>query len=195
MINKIILASRSEVRKKILNHNGISCEVIPADIDENQVKESLFEEKATPEIISKNLAELKANKVSGKKPNEIILGADSVIDLNGELISKPTSRQEALTILQKLNGQKHQLISSVCISKNGSMIWNFTDASSLTMKQLNLDEIKSYLLKIRDKELYAYGVYQIEADGRSLFSKIEGDEDTIMGLPVKQIKEYLNIIK
>ena len=195
MINKIILASRSEVRKKILNHNGISCEVIPADIDENQVKESLFEEKATPEIISKNLAELKANKVSGKKPNEIILGADSVIDLNGELISKPTSRKEALTILQKLNGQKHQLISSVCISKNGSMIWNFTDASSLTMKQLNLDEIKSYLLKIRDKELYAYGVYQIEADGRSLFSKIEGDEDTIMGLPVKQIKEYLNIIK
>ena len=192
MINKIILASKSEVRKKILNHNGISCEVIPANIDENQVKESLFKEKATPEIISKNLAELKANKVSGKKPNEIILGADSVIDLNGELISKPTNRKEALTILQKLNGQKHQLISSVCISKNGSMIWNFTDASSLTMKQLNLDEIKSYLLKIRDKELYAYGVYQIEADWRSLFSKIEGDEDTIMGLPVKQIKKYLS---
>ena len=195
MINKIILASRSEVRKKILNQNGISCEVIPADIDENQVKESLFEEKATPEIISKNLAELKANKVSGKKPNEIILGADSVIDLNGELISKPTNRKEALTILQKLNGQKHQLISSVCISKNGSMIWNFTDASTLTMKQLNLDEIKSYLTKIKDKELYAYGVYQIEADGSFLFSKIEGDEDTIMGLPVKQIKEYLNTIK
>ena len=195
MINKIILASRSEVRKKILNQNGISCEVIPADIDENQVKESLFEEKATPEIISKNLAELKANKVSRKKPNEIILGADSVIDLNGELISKPTSRQEALTILQKLNGQKHQLISSVCISKNGSMIWNFTDASSLTMKQLNLDEIKSYLLKIKDKELYAYGVYQIEADGKSLFLKIEGDENTIMGLPIKQIKEYLNTLK
>ena len=195
MINKIILASKSEVRKKILNQNGINCEVIPADIDEDQVKESLFEEKATPEIISKNLAELKANKVSGKKPNEIILGADSVIDLNGELISKPTSRQEALTILQKLNGQKHQLISSVCISKNGSMIWNFTDVSTLTMKQLNLDEIKSYLAKIKDKELYAYGVYQIEADGRSLFSKIEGDEDTIMGLPVKQIKEYLNTIK
>ena len=195
MINKIILASRSEVRKKILNQNGISCEVIPADINENQVKESLFEEKATPEIISKNLAELKANKVSGKKPNEIILGADSVIDLNGELISKPTNRKEALTILQKLNGQKHQLISSVCISKNGSMIWNFTDASTLTMKQLNLDEIKSYLTKIKDKELYAYGVYQIEADGSFLFSKIEGDEDTIMGLPVKQIKEYLNTIK
>jgi len=195
MINKIILASRSEVRKKILNQNGINCEVIPADIDENQVKESLFEEKATPEIISKNLAELKANKVSEKKPNEIVLGADSVIDLNGELISKPTNRKEALTILQKLNGQKHQLISSVCISKNGSMIWNFTDASTLTMKQLNLDEIKSYLAKIRDKELYDYGVYQIEADGRSLFSKIEGDEDTIMGLPVKQIKEYLNTLK
>ena len=194
MINKIILASRSEVRKKILNQNGINCEVIPADIDENQVKESLFEEKATPEIISKNLAELKANKVSEKKPNEIILGADSVLDLNGELISKPTNRKEALTILQKLNGQKHQLISSVCISKNGSMVWNFTDASTLTMKQLNLDEIKSYLTKIKDKELYAYGVYQIEADGRSLFSKIEGDENTIMGLPVKQIKEYLNTL-
>ena len=195
MINKIILASRSEVRKKILNQNGINCEVIPADIDENQVKESLFEEKATPEIISKNLAELKANKVSEKKPNEIILGADSVLDLNGELISKPTNKKEALTILQKLNGQKHQLISSVCISKNGSMIWNFTDASTLTMKQLNLDEIKSYLVKIKDKELYAYGVYQIEADGKFLFSKIEGDEDTIMGLPVKQIKEYLNTLK
>ena len=195
MINKIILASRSEVRKKILNQNGINCEVIPANIDENQVKESLFEEKATPEIISKNLAELKANKVSEKKPNEIILGADSVLDLNGELISKPTNKKEALTILQKLNGQKHQLISSVCISKNGSMVWNFTDASTLTMKKLNLDGIKSYLTKIKDKELYAYGVYQIEAGGRFLFSKIEGDEDTIMGLPVKQIKEYLNTLK
>ena len=195
MINKIILASRSEVRKKILNQNGISCEVIPADIDENQVKESLIEEKATPEIISKNLAELKANKISKKNPNEIILGADSVIDLNGELISKPTNRKEAFNILEKLNGQKHQLISSVCISKNGSMIWNFTDASTLTMKQLNSDEIKSYLARIRDKELYAYGVYQIEADGRSLFSKIEGDEDTIMALPVKQIKEYLSTLK
>ena len=195
MINKIILASRSGVRKKILNQNGIICEVIPADIDENQVKESLIEEKATPELISKNLAELKANKVSGKKPNEIILGADSVIDLKGELISKPTSREEALKILQKLNGKKHQLISSVCISKNGSMIWNFTDTSTLTMKQLNLDEIKSYLLKIRDKELFAYGVYQIEADGKSLFSKIEGDENTIMGLPINQIKEYLNTLK
>jgi len=195
MINNIILASKSEVRKKILEENNIKCEIIPSNIDEDLIKKSLFEEKATPEIISKNLAELKANKVSEKKPNEIILGADSVLDLNGELISKPTNRKEALTILQKLNGQKHQLISSVCISKNGSMIWNSTDASTLTMKQLNLDEIKSYLAKIRDKELYAYGVYQIEADGRFLFSKIEGDEDTIMGLPVKQIKEYLNTLK
>ena len=195
MINKIILASKSKVRKKILEKNGINCEVIPANVDEDQVKESLIKEKATPKIISKNLAELKANKISEKKPNELVLGADSVIDLNGELISKPTNREEALAILQKLNGQKHQLISSVCISKNGSMIWNFTDASTLTMKQLNLDEIKSYLLKIRDKELFAYGVYQIEADGRSLFSKIEGDKNTIMGLPVKQIKEYLNTIK
>ena len=195
MTNKIILASRSAVRKKILNKSSINCEVMPANVYEDQVKESLIKEKATPEMISKNLAELKANKVSEKKPNELVLGADSVVDLNGELISKPTNRKEALAILQKLNGQKHQLISSVCISKNGSMIWNFTDASTLTMKQLNLDEIKSYLAKIRDKELYAYGVYQIEADGKSLFSKIEGNEDTIMGLPVKQIKEYLNTIK
>ena len=195
MINKIVLASGSGVRKKILNQNGINHEVMPANIDENQIKESLLKEKATPEIISKNLAELKANKISEKKPNKIVLGADSVIDLNGELISKPTNREEALEILKKLNGQRHQLISSVCISKNGSMIWNFTDASTLTMKQLNLDEIKSYLTKIKDKELYAYGVYQIEADGRSLFSKIVGDEDTIMGLPVKQIKEYLSKLK
>jgi len=192
MINKIILASKSKVRKKILEKNGINCEVIPANVDEDQVKESLIKEKATPKVISKNLAELKANKVSEKKPNELVLGADSVVDLNGELISKPTNREEALAILQKLNGQKHQLISSVCISKNGFMIWNFTDASELTMKKLNLNEIKSYLKKIQDRELYAYGVYQIEADGRSLFSKIEGDEDTIMGLPVKQIKEYLS---
>ena len=196
MINKIILASKSGVRKKILNDNGIDCEVLPANVDEDQVKESLLlKEETTPELISKNLAELKANKVSEKKPDELVLGADSVINLNGELISKPTNRQEAFSILQKLNGQKHQLISSVCISKNGAMIWNSTDASTLTMKQLNSDEIKLYLKKIRDKELYAYGVYQIEADGRSLFSKIEGDEDTIMGLPVKQIKEYLNTIK
>ena len=195
MINKIILASRSGVRKKILNQNGINCEVLPANVDEDQVKESLLKEKASPEIISKNLAELKANKVSEKKTGELVLGADSVIDLNGELISKPTKRQEAFNILKKLNGQRHQLISSVCVSKNGSMIWNFTDASTLTMKKLNLDEIKSYLEKIRDKELYAYGVYQIEANGRSLFSKIEGDKDTIMGLPVKQIKEYLSALK
>ena len=195
MINNIILASKSGVRKKILNENDISCEVVPANIDEDQIKESLLKEKASPEIISKNLAELKANKVSEKKPDELVLGADSVIDLNGKLISKPTKREEAFDILQKLNGQKHQLISSVCISKNGSMIWNFTDASTLTMKQLNSDEIKSYLAKIRDKELYAYGVYQIEADGRSLFSKIKGDENTIMGLPVKQIKEYLSTLK
>ena len=194
MTNKIILASRSAVRKKILNKSSINCEVMPANVYEDQIKESLIKEKATPEMISKNLAELKANKVSEKKPNELVLGADSVVDLNGELISKPTNRKEALAILQKLNGQKHQLISSVCISKNGSMIWNFTDTSTLTMKQLNLNEIKSYLAKIRDKELYAYGVYQIEADGKSLFSKIEGNEDTIMGLPVKQIKEYLNTL-
>jgi len=195
MINKIILASKSEIRKKILDKNGINCEVIPANVDEDEVKESLLQEKATPEIISKNLAELKANKVSKKKHDYLVLGADSVIDLNGELISKPTNRNEALDILEKLNGQKHQLISSVCISKNGSMIWNSTDASTLTMKQLNLDEIKSYLSKIKDKELYAYGVYQIEAGGRFLFSNIEGDEDTIMGLPVKQIKEYLITLK
>ena len=191
MIQKIILASKSKVRKKILNQNNINCEMVPANVDEEQIKESLLKKNATPRIISKNLAELKANKISEKKPNELVLGADSVIDLNGKLISKPTNRDEALDILQKLSGQKHQLISSVCISKNGSMIWNFTDASTLIMKQLNSDEIKSYLTKIKDKELYAYGVYQIEADGRSLFSKIEGDEDTIMGLPVKKIKEYL----
>ena len=195
MIKNIILASESEIRKKILEKNGIKCRVIPAKIDENQIKESLIEANATPELISKNLAELKANKISDKKHDELVLGADSVIDLNSQLISKPKNREDAIKILQKLNGQKHQLISSVCISKNGSMIWNFTDASTLTMKQLNSDEIKSYLARIRDKELYAYGVYQIEADGRSLFSKIEGDEDTIMGLPVKQIKEYLSILK
>ena len=195
MINNIILASSSEVRKKILNKNGINCEVIAANINEDQIKRSLLEEKATPEIISKNLAELKANKVSEKKNDYLVIGADSVIDLNGELISKPTNRDEAISILKKLNGQKHQLISSVCISKNGAMIWNCTDASTLTMKQLNSGEIKSYLTKIKDKELYAYGVYQIESEGRSLFSKIVGDEDTIMGLPFKQIREYLNTIK
>ena len=195
MIKNVILASRSGIRKKILENNGIKCEVIPAKINEDQIKESLLEINATPELISKNLAELKAKKISEKKHGELVLGADSVIDLNGELISKPTNREEAIKILRKLNGQKHQLISSVCISKNGSMIWNSTDASTLTMKQLNLDEIKSYLAKIGDKELYAYGVYQIEAEGRSLFSKIEGDEDSIMGLPIKQIKEYLNTLE
>ena len=195
MIKNIILASGSGIRKKILENHGIKCEVIPAKINENQIKESLLETNTTPELISKNLAELKANKISEKKHGELVLGADSVIDLNGELVSKPTNREEAFKILRKLNGQKHQLISSVCISKNGSMIWNFTDASTLTMKQLNLDEIKSYLAKIGDKELYAYGVYQIEAEGRSLFLKIEGNEDSIMGLPIKQIKEYLNTIK
>ena len=192
---KIVLASKSEVRKKILNSHKINCNVLPANIDEDQVKESMIGKKATPELISKNLAELKANKISLKTPDELVLGADSVIDLEGKLISKPKTREEAIEILKKLNGKKHQLISSVCISKNGSMIWNYTDASTLTMKKLNLDEIKSYLDKIKDEILYAYGVYQIEADGRSLFSKIEGDEDTIMGLPVKQIKEYLNQFK
>jgi len=195
MSKKIILASKSGVRKKILAQNNIICEVIPANIDEDLIKESLLKEKATPKIISKNLAEVKANKVSQKKPEELVLGADSVIDLDGELISKPTSREEAINILKKLNGKKHKLISSVCISKNGSMIWNVTDESTLTMKELNLDEIKLYLTKIRDRELYDYGVYQIEADGRSLFSKIEGEEDSIMGLPVKQIKEYLNRVR
>ncbi len=191
---KIILASKSEVRKKILDQNGIRCEVVPANINEELIKDSLLKEKASPEIISKNLAELKANKISEKKHNYLVLGADSVIDLKGELISKPKSRDEAFAILKKLNGQKHQLISSVCISKNGAMIWNFTDASTLIMKQLNSDEIQLYLTKIKDKELYAYGVYQIESDGKSLFLKIEGDEETIMGLPIKQIKEYLNTI-
>ena len=195
MNKKIILASKSEVRKKILDQNNIIAEVMPANVDEDSIKESMLEEKATPEIISKNLAELKANKVSEKIPDLLVLGADSVIDLEGNLISKPKDRDEALSILKKLNGKKHRLISSVCISKNGSMIWNFTDSSLLTMKQLNLDQIKSYLSRIKDKELYAYGVYQIEADGKSLFSKIEGDEDTIMGLPVKQIKEYLKNFK
>ena len=195
MIDKIILASKSGVRKKILDENYINCEVIPSNVDEDQIKESLLKEKASPSIISKNLAELKANKVSKKIQNILVLGADSVIDLNGELISKPENREEALNILKKLNGQKHHLISSVCISKNGSMIWNFTDSSTLTMKKLNLDKIKSYLEKIKDKELFAYGVYQIEANGRSLFSNIEGDENTIMGLPIKKIKEYLKNYK
>ena len=189
---KIILASKSGVRKEILNKNGIDCEVLPSNINEDEVKKSLISTGANPLLISKNLAELKSNKISSKSPDQIVLGADSVIDLEGELISKPTSREEALQILQKLNGKKHQLISSVCISKNGSMIWNHTDAATLTMKKLNLDQIKSYLKKVDDIKLYAYGVYQIEDGGKNLFSKIEGDEDTIMGLPVKKIKEYLN---
>ena len=191
---KIILASKSGVRKEILRKNKIDCDVEPSNVDEDEVKISMINESATPTLISKNLAELKANKVSNKNPDKIVLGADSVIDLEGELISKPKSRQEAFEILKKLNGKRHQLISSVCISKNGSMIWNYTDASSLTMKKVNLDQIKSYLKKVDDEKLYAYGVYQIEAGGRDLFSKIEGDEDTIMGLPVKKIKEYLNNI-
>ena len=191
MIKNIILASNSVVRKKILEKNGIKCEIILAKINEDQIKESLLETSATPELISKNLAELKANKISEKKHDELVLGADSVIDLNGELVSKPINRKEAFNTLQKLNGQKHHLISSVCISKNGSMIWNHTDKADLTMKQMTDKELKSYLKKIKDKALYAYNVYQIEGEGRSLFSKIEGDENTIMGLPIKQIKEYL----
>ena len=195
MFEKIILASKSKVRKKILEENGINCIVEPANIDEDLVKDSLLKEGALPTIVSKNLAELKANKVSQKKNGELVLGADSIIDLNSKIISKPSNRNEALAILKKLNGQKHHLISSVCISKNGSMIWNYTDKAELTMKQMRSDELRLYLAKISDEELYAYNVYQIEGEGRSLFSKIEGDEDTIMGLPIKQIKKYLNTIK
>ena len=189
---KIILASKSEVRKKILEENNIFCEAVPSNVDEDMVKKSLENEKANPELISKNLAELKANKVSEKKNNEMVLGADSVIDLNGELISKPVNRKEALNILKKLNGKKHRLISSVCISKNGSMIWNYTESAELTMKHMNIEDLQLYLSKIKDKELYAYNVYQIEGEGRNLFSKIEGDENTIMGLPIKKIKNYLS---
>ena len=195
MIKIIILASKSKVRKKILEENGINCVVEPANIDEDLVKDSLIKEGALPAIVSKNLAELKANKISQKKNGELVLGADSIIDLNNKIISKPSNRNEALAILKKLSGQKHYLISSVCISKNGSMIWNYTDKAELTMKQMSIDELKSYLEKIRDEELYAYNVYQIEGEGRSLFSKTEGDKDTIMGLPIKQIKKYLNTIK
>ena len=195
MLTNIILASKSEVRKSILNKNNLNCIVEPSNVDEDIIKESLLKEEASPEIISKNLAELKANKVSAKNPDNIVLGADSVIDLNGELISKPENRAEALLILKKLNGKKHHLISSVCISKNGSMIWNYTDKALLEMKNFSEDELKDYLSKISDKNLYAYNVYQIEGEGRKLFSKINGDEDTIMGLPVKKIKEYLKEIK
>ena len=194
MVKEIILASKSVVRKKILEENGIKCIVEPPNIDENLIKESLLKENVTSELISKNLAELKANKISQKKSEKLVLGADSIIDLEGEIISKPLNRNDAFNILKKLNGKKHQLISSVCISKNGSMIWNYTDAANLTMKKMTNEELKLYLAKIKDKELYAYNVYQIEGEGRSLFSKIEGDEDTIMGLPVKQIKAYLNIL-
>ena len=192
MLNEIILASKSKVRKEILDKNNIKSVVMPSNVDEDIVKESLIKEKATPEIISKNLAELKANKVSMKKTDEIVLGADSVIDLNGELISKPETREQAMKILKKLNGKSHFLISSVCVSKNGSMIWNHTDKAKLSMKNLSDDELKNYLSKIPDETLYAYNVYQIEGLGRNLFTSIEGDEDTIMGLPVKKIKEYIS---
>ena len=191
MLNKIILASKSKVRKDILDKNQILNEVVPSNVDEDAVKESLIKEKATPEIISKNLAELKANKVSLNELDRLVLGADSVIDLEGALISKPESREEALLILKKLNGKKHHLISSVCISKNGSMIWNYSDKASLTMKNFSEDDLRTYLSKISDKALYAYNVYQIEGEGRNLFSNIEGDENTIMGLPIKEIKKYL----
>ena len=191
MQNKIILASKSKVRKDILDKNDIKCVVEPSNVDEDPVKESLLKEHASSEIISKSLAELKANKVSMKKTDEIVLGADSVIDLGGELISKPENREEAMQILRKLNGKSHLLISSVCISKNGSMIWNYTDKAKLTMKNFTEDELKSYLTKISDEALYAYNVYQIEGEGRHLFSKIEGNENTIMGLPIDKIKDYL----
>ena len=192
---KIILASKSKVRKKILDENDILNEVKPSNVDEDIVKLSLLKEKATPEIISKNLAELKANKVSNKYIDDLVLGADSVIDLEGELISKPNDRNEALEILKKLNGKKHHLISSVCISKNGSMVWNHTDKALLTMKKMTEEELKEYLLKISDEALYAYNVYQIEGEGRDLFSSIDGNENTIMGLPIEKIKKYLNNYK
>ena len=191
MLNKIILASKSKVRKEILDKNQIPCDVKPSSVDEDVVKESLIKELATPEIISKNLAELKANKVSLNQGDRLVLGADSVIDLDGELISKPESREEALLILKKLNGKKHNLISSVCISKNGSMMWNYTDKAELTMKKFSEENLKVYLSKISDEALYSYNVYQIEGEGRNLFSNINGDKDTIMGLPVSKIKEYL----
>ena len=195
MLNKIILASKSKVRKEILDQHNISCEAKPSNVDEDIVKESLISESASPEIISKNLAELKANKVSLSQKDLMVLGADSVIDLDGELISKPESREEALLILKKLNGKKHNLISSVCISKNGSMIWNYTDKAELTMKNLSEENLQDYLSKISDETLYAYNVYQIEGEGKNLFSNIDGDKDTIMGLPVLKIKEYLKNYK
>tara|TARA_Y100000590_G_scaffold235678_1_gene265433 strand:- start:6431 stop:7015 length:585 start_codon:yes stop_codon:yes gene_type:complete len=194
MVNEVILASKSEVRRKILEKNGIDCKVEPANVDEDLVKKSLIKEGATPYIISKNLAELKANKISQKQKEKIVLGADSVIDLDGFIVSKPSSRDEALNILKKLNGKTHFLISSVCISKNGRMIWNYTDKAKLTMKQLTIKDLELYLTKIKDETLYAYNVYQIEGEGRSLFSKIDGNEDTVMGLPIKEIKQYLKNI-
>jgi len=191
MIDKLILASKSEIRKQILEKHNIKCLVEPSNIDEDNVKKSLLKENASPEIISKNLAELKANKISQKRLGDLVLGADSVIDLEGKIISKPESRDEAMKILRNLNGKTHHLISSVCISQNGSMIWNYTDRASLTMKQMSTKELKNYLTKISDKILFAYNVYQIEGEGKSLFSKVEGDVNTIMGLPIKKIKEYL----
>ena len=193
MLDRIILASKSKVRKEILDKNNIKSLVIPSNVDEDIFKLSLLKENASPEIISKNLAEIKANKVSSKQTNEIVLGADSVIDLNGELISKPENREEAMTILKKLNGKSHHLISSVCISKNGSMVWNYTDKATLKMKNFSENELKKYLSKISDQALYAYNVYQIEGEGKNLFESIIGDENTIMGLPIKKIKEYLEI--
>ena len=192
---KIILASKSKVRKKILDENNILNEVKPSNVDEDIVKLSLLKEKTSPEIISKNLAELKANKVSNEHVDDLVLGADSVIDLEGELISKPNDRSEALEILKKLNGKKHHLISSACISKNGSMIWNHTDKALLTMKKMTEEELKKYLVKISDEDLYAYNVYQIEGEGRDLFSSIDGNENTIMGLPIEKIKKYLDNYK
>jgi septum formation protein len=193
MLNKIILASKSKVRKEILDKNNISSQVEPSNVDEDVVKESLLKEQASPSIISKNLAELKANKVSLKFNDQMVLGADSVIDLEGELISKPQNREEAFGILKKLNGKKHYLVSSVCISKNGTMIWNYTDKAILKMKNFSDQDLKKYLNKITDEDLYAYNVYQIEGEGRNLFENIEGDENTIMGLPIKQIKQYLDL--
>ncbi len=189
--NEIVLASKSRVRKEILEKNGIRCKVITSNLDEDPIKESMLKKGASPELISKNLAEIKATKVSKAQENVLVLGADSVIDLDNKIISKPKDRTEALQILMKLNGKKHYLISSVSICKNGSMVWNHTDKAELTMRSFTEKELKEYLKKITDEKLYAYNVYQIEGEGRKLFSKINGDENTIMGLPVKKIKEYL----
>ena len=195
MFKNIVLASKSKVRKQILDKNNINSEVSASNVDEDAVKRSLSQNGANPELISKNLAELKANKISQKRPNEIVLGADSVIDLNGEIISKPQNREEAFNILKKLNGKKHYLISSVCISRDGMMIWNYTDKAVLTMKNMKEEDLENYLKQIKDKDLYAYNVYQIEGLGKTLFSNVEGDKDTIMGLPIKKIKEYLATLK